>query len=104
MSVVSSLPERRIPINDLSGVCQGNSLAVLIGHNKVSRYRPHSKPSPPPSPHTILERPPSVGGRGPLIPIDRDFEGSLMADNLAHPHNRRKSLVVHWHRLPTTTS
>ena len=32
----TSLPERRIPINDLSAVCQGNSLSVLIGHNKVS--------------------------------------------------------------------
>jgi hypothetical protein len=31
--LVSSLPERRIPINDLSAVCQGNSLSVLIGHN-----------------------------------------------------------------------
>jgi hypothetical protein len=32
-----------------------------------------------------------------------DLESSLMADNLAHPYkSRRKSLVVHWHHLPTT--
>ena len=34
---------------------------------------------------------------GSLTPIDRDLEGSLMADNLAHPYNRRKFLAVHWH-------
>jgi hypothetical protein len=30
-----------------------------------------------------------------LTLIDRDFEGLLMEDNLAHPYNRRKSFVVH---------
>ena len=32
--------------------------------------------------------------------MDRDFECSLMADNFAHPHNRRKSVVVHWASSP----
>ena len=36
LPVVSSLSERHIPINDLSAVCQANSPAVLIGHNKLS--------------------------------------------------------------------
>ena len=31
--------------------------------------------------------------RGSLIPIDLDFEGSLMADNPAHSYDRRKSLL-----------
>jgi hypothetical protein len=26
----------QVPINDLSAVCQGNSLSVFIAHNKVS--------------------------------------------------------------------
>ena len=28
---------------------------------------------------------------GSLIPVDLDFQGSLMTDNLAHLYNRRKS-------------
>jgi hypothetical protein len=32
---------------------------------------------------------------GLSIPIDLYLEGSLMADNLALPNNRRKSFVVH---------
>jgi hypothetical protein len=36
---------------------------------------------------------------GSLTSIDRDFEGSLMADNLALPYNRRKSLVVHYRSI-----
>ncbi len=32
---VAALSQRRIPINDLSAVCQGNSLSVLIGRNMI---------------------------------------------------------------------
>ena len=39
---------------------------------------------------------------GSLIPIYRDFEGSLMAHNLAHPYNRREFLLAHWRHLLTT--
>jgi hypothetical protein len=51
---------------------------------------------------TVLASPSFSGLSGSLIPIDRDFEGSLIADNLAHPYNPRKSFFVHWHHLPTT--
>jgi hypothetical protein len=42
---------------------------------------------------SVLASPPFPSLPGSLISIDRDFEGSLMADNLAHPYNRRKSLL-----------
>jgi hypothetical protein len=35
-SVLSHLPKRRIPINDLLAVCQGDSHFVLICRNNVS--------------------------------------------------------------------
>ena len=91
--VVSSLPERRIPINDLSAVCQVNSLSVFIGHNKSSLYRPRSKASPSSSLRLLLASPSLPSLPGSSIPIDLDFEGSLMADNLVSPYNRRKFLL-----------
>ena len=45
--------------------------------------------------------PPFLASLARFFPMDRDFEESLMVDNLAHPYNQRKSLVVHWHHLLT---
>ncbi len=44
---------------------------------------------------TVLASPSFLSLSGPLIPIDLDFRGSLMADNHAHHYNPRTSLAVH---------